>query len=260
MRMAGERRWVLVTGASSGIGWALAEAFAARGDALVLTARRADRLEQLAGGLRARGTPVEVVTADLADPGAPARLMAEVEARGIVLDTLVNNAGYGLRGRFDTLPAEDELGIVEVNVAALTKLSRLVLPGLIARRRGGIMNVASMAAFLPGPYMAVYFASKAYVVSLSEALHEEARPHGVVVTAVCPGATATEFGARADLDMKKRFGTAGMSAQSVARLALAGYARRRALVVTGGTNRAGALLLKFTPRLLTRRLAGKLQV
>ncbi len=260
MASDGNRRWTLVTGASSGIGWALAEGFARRGDALVLSARRTERLDALSERLRADGTPVEAIPADLADPEAPARLIAEVEARGIVLDTLVNNAGYGLRGRFDELPSQDMLGIVEVNVTALTKLCRLVLPGLIARRRGGILNVASVAAFLPGPYMAAYFASKAYVVSLSEALHEEARPHGVVVTAVCPGATATEFSARADLDMKKRFGTAGMSAQAVARLGIAGYARGRAVVVTGGGNRAGALALKFMPRLLTRRLAGKLQV
>lgn len=254
------RRWVLVTGASSGIGWALAREFAKRGDALVLSARRTERLDALAGALRAGGTPVEIVPADLADPQGPARLIAEIEARGIVLDTLVNNAGYGLRGRFDRLPEGDMLGIVEVNVSSLTKLCRLVLPGLIARRRGGIVNIASVASFLPGPYMAVYFASKAYVLSLSEALHEEARPHGVVVTAVCPGATDTEFSDRADLDMKKRFGTAGMSAEAVARLALAGYERRRAVVVTGGGNRVGALALKFMPRLVTRRLAGKLQV
>ena len=147
-----------------------------------------------------------------------------------------------------------------MNVTALTRLCRRVLPRLIARRRGGILNVASIAAYLPGPYMAVYFASKAYVLSLSEALHEEARPHGVTVTAVCPGATSTEFATRADFDMKKRFGTDGMSAHAVSRLALEGYARGRAVVVTGAGNQAGAVSLKFAPRGLVRRLAARLQV
>ena len=257
--MAEERRWTLVTGASSGIGADLARVFAERGYALVLTARRGDRLEALAGELRGRGAAVEVVVADLADAGALERLVAEIEARGLPLHTLVNNAGFGLRGRFATLPYERQIAMVELNVTALTKLTRLFLPGLIARGRGGVLNVASTAAFQAGPNMAVYYATKAYVLSLSEALHEEAKPHGVTVTALCPGPTATEFAKTADVEMTRLFRFGAMSAVEVARAGVAGYEAGRAVVVPGLTNRIGALAAQLGPRAVARRIAGKLQ-
>lgn len=252
--------WALVTGASSGIGAAMARLLAERGRPLVLTARRRDRLEALAGELAARhGVPVEVEVADLERPEAPDALLDAVAARGLAIHTLVNNAGFGLRGRFDRLPADGLAAMVQLNVAAPTALARRVLPELVARRAGGILNVGSVAGFLPGPNMAVYYATKAYLLSLSEALHEEARPHGVVVTALCPGSTETEFAARADLHMTRAMRVGAMSAEAVARLGLEGHERGEAVVVTGGLNRAAALGAQLLPRALVRRAAGRLQ-
>jgi short-subunit dehydrogenase len=252
------RDWTLVTGASSGIGADLARAFAARGHALVLTARRADRLEALAESLRAQ-VPVAVLPADLADPAAPGHLLAALAERGIALHTLVNNAGFGLRGRFTAQPCAEIAEMVAVNVAAPTALARLVLPDLIARGRGGILNVASVVGYLPGPNMAAYYATKAYLLSLSEALYEEARPHGVTVTALCPGATATEFSQRADRHGAKRFEGTVMSAQAVAQAGLAGYLRGDAVVVPGAANRLAVLGARLAPRWLSRKAAARLQ-
>lgn len=249
-------RWALVTGASSGIGLELARLLAARGFRLVLVARRGDRLRALAAELPTE-TAIEVH--DLEDPAAPAALIAAVERRGIAVHTLVNNAGFGLRGGFATLPADQQAGMLELNVVALTKLCRAFMPGMIARRSGGILNVSSVAGFLPGPGMAVYFASKAYVLSLSEALYEEARPHGVAVTALCPGSTETEFAARADMETSRAFRKGVMSAAEVARIGLAGHERGEAVVVTGGLNRAATLGIKLLPRAVTRRAAARLQ-
>ncbi|MGX7703719.1 SDR family NAD(P)-dependent oxidoreductase [Methylobacterium sp. Gmos1] len=252
----GDARWTLVTGASSGIGVEIARAFARRGRPLVLSARRTERLEALAAELPVRTV---VVPADLSAAGAAEELFAAVEARGIPLHTLVNNAGFGLRGRFAALPAKDQAEMVAVNVTAPTILSRLVLPGLIARRAGGILNVASVVAYLPGPNMAAYYASKAYLLSLSEALYEEARPHGVVVTAVCPGATATEFSARADVGGTKRFTGNVMMPEAVAEAAVAGHLAGRAVVIPGTANRAAVIGARLMPRWLSRKVAARLQ-
>ncbi|MGE7418168.1 SDR family NAD(P)-dependent oxidoreductase [Methylobacterium tarhaniae] len=254
--IGGDARWTLVTGASSGIGLEIARAFARLGRPLVLSARRGERLEALAAELP---VPVAVVPADLAVPGAAEGLVAAIEARGITLHTLVNNAGFGLRGRFGALPARDQAEMVAVNVTAPTILSRLVLPGLVARRDGGILNVASTVAYLPGPNMAAYYASKAYLLSLSEALYEEARPYGVVVTAVCPGATATEFSERADVGGTKRFTGNVMKPAAVARAAVAGHLAGRAVVIPGAANRAAVLGARLMPRWLSRKVAARLQ-
>ncbi|WP_230531579.1 SDR family NAD(P)-dependent oxidoreductase [Microvirga roseola] len=258
--MAEEPHWTLVTGASSGIGAELARGFAARGRPLVLTARRHERLEALAEEIRGmHGVQVEVMALDLGDREAPADLVEMLRDRGIVVHTLVNNAGFGLRGTFATLPYERQIAMIDLNVTALTALSRLILPGLIERRRGGILNVASTAAFQAGPSMAVYYATKAYVLSLSEALHEEAKPYGVTVTALCPGPTESEFAATADLESSKLFTRGTMTAQDVARIGIEGYEAGKAIVVSGATNRLGTLMAKFAPRVITRKVAGILQ-
>ena len=256
--MAGAERWALVTGASSGIGAAMARRLAERGQPLVLAARRRDWLDALAHELRPR-VPVEVVTVDLEQPGGPDALLDAVDARGIALHTLVNNAGFGLRGRFGELPAADQAAMVQLNVVALTRLCRRVLPAMLARGSGGIVNLGSVVGFLPGPNMAVYFATKAYVLSLSEALHEEAKDHGIVVTVVCPGSTDTEFSARADLHMGRGMRATTMTAEAVARLGLDGHARGEAVVVTGGINRAMTTGVQLLPRALVRRIARRLQ-
>ena len=256
----GEPRWVVITGASSGIGAEMARLYAARGRSLVLTARRGDRLEALKAeiGQASRDVRVETIVLDLERPDGAERLVAALRERGIEVETLVNNAGFGLRGNFATLPAADQFGMVELNVATLTKLCRLVLPDLLQRRRGGIINLASTASFQAIPYMAVYAATKAYVLSLSEALHEEASRAGVVVTAVCPGPTATEFTKRADLEKSKLF-ERPMSVGDVARMAIEGHEAGRAIVITGAGNKAGAIGAKLAPRALARRVAGWLQ-
>ena len=159
-----------------------------------------DGLEALARELRkAHKIQAQVFTADLAHPEAPARLLAHLQSAGLKVDVLVNNAGFGAQGKFAELPLERQLAMLQVNITSLTHLTRLLLPGMIERRRGGILNVASTAAFQPGPGMAVYFATKAYVLSFSEALAEELAGTGVTVTAVCPGPTATNFGAAANM-------------------------------------------------------------
>jgi len=253
-----DMRWMVVTGASSGIGAEMARIAAGRGRPLVLAARREDRLRALADELAPK-VRTEIVTVDLEAPEGAQALIDALAARGIVPETLVNNAGFGLRGGFATMPYDQQIAMVELNVTTLTRLCRLVLPGMVGRGRGGIVNIASMAAYQAIPFMAVYAATKAYVLSLSEALHEEARRHGVVVTAVCPGPTATEFTLRADLEKSKMFKSGAMSAAEVARIGLDGHEKGRAVVVTGGRNHAIGIASKLLPRLVSRRVAGWMQ-
>src|SRR5919107_771014 len=223
MAMTEEPRWTLITGASSGIGAELARAFAERGYPLVLTARREERLVALSAELsRSQGVPVEVMAVDLEDREAPRDLHEMLQERGIAVHTLVNNAGFGLRGYFASLPHEKQLAMIDLNVTALTSLCRLMLPGMIERRRGGILNVASIAAFQAGPHMAVYYATKAFVLSLSEGLHDEAKPHGVTVTALCPGPTESEFSDTAGFN-NSRLNAGVMPSEEVARIGLEGY-------------------------------------
>ena len=258
--MTESRRWVVITGASSGIGAELARVFAKRGYSLALVARREERLQALAAELTSgRDIAVETLTYDLEDREAPADLVEDLGQRGIQIHTLVNNAGFGLRGRFATLPFERQLAMIELNVTALTKLCRLTLPGMIERRWGGIVNVASTAAFQAGPNMAVYYATKAFVLSLSEALHEEAKPHNVVVSALCPGPTETEFASHADMEMTRLFKFGAMSAAEVAKAGVDGYEAGRAVIVPGATNLLGTIGAQLAPRVLARKIAGTLQ-
>jgi short-subunit dehydrogenase len=248
------RSVTLITGASAGLGVEFARLCAARGDELVLVARRRDRLDALAAQLGKS----HVFAADLAVPGAAAALIGEVEAAGLEVETLINNAGFGLAGRFDALPLERQTAMIDLDVRVLTELCRLVLPAMRANRRGFLLNVASTAAFQPGPNMAVYYASKSYVLSLTEALHEEARGTGVHVTALCPGPTATEF-----------FQVAGAADSKLARLAtapravaeagLAGLAKNRAIVIPGRMNKMVAQASRFLPRAAMRRIIARMK-
>ncbi|MCI0572579.1 MAG: SDR family oxidoreductase [Myxococcaceae bacterium] len=251
-------RYALVTGASSGIGRELASILAREGYALVLVARRTEPMGALARQLaQAHGTPTVVVGADLGTREGVDAVVQEVEARRLPVEVLVNNAGYGLAGRFDELPADAQQGMVDVNVTALTALTRAFLPGMRARGRGRVLNVASTAGFQPGPLMAVYYATKAYVVSFSEALHEELRGTGVTVTALCPGFTATDFATRASAHARPRLfsGPLGVSdARAVAELGVRGMKHGRRLVVPGLANRLGARMAPFAPRGLLLRL------
>lgn len=247
---------VLITGASSGIGRELARCFAAEGCRLVLVARKRQALEALADELRkAHKTQSEVLSADLAQAGTPVRIFTHLETNGTRVDVLVNNAGFGARGRFAELPVERQVEMVQVNVTALTHLARLFLPGMIARHRGGILNVASTAAFQPGPGMAVYYATKAYVLALSEAVAEETAGTGVIVTALCPGPTETHFVEVAGARGSRLFNRMAMSAESVAQLGHRAFRRGRFLKVTGFRNQLLAFSTRLAPRAVVRKIA-----
>lgn len=251
---------VLVTGASSGIGRELARCFAADGCHMVVAARRTAELEELAVELRGRsGAGADVVTVDLAAADGAGNLLAELERRGVSPDVLVNNAGFGARGDFTDMPPDRIASMLAVNVTALTMLARGLLPAMRARRRGGVLNVASTAAFQPGPHMAAYYASKAYVLSLSEALHHECESEGLAVTCLCPGATATGFAAEAGMGSSLLFRLGAMDAATVARAGHAGFRRGRAIVVPGLRNKLGVQSLRVAPRSVVRKLVARLQ-
>ena len=245
----------LITGASAGLGAEFARQLSKRGHRLVLAARRKDRLEALVAELG----NARAIAIDLGEQGSAERLMADVEAAGEVVHVLINNAGFGLGGRFAELDAERQRQMIDLNVGTLTDLSRAVLPAMIERRGGGILNVASTAAFQPGPGMAVYFATKAYVLSFTEALHEEVKPKGVRVTALCPGPTRTEFGAVAGFGDKGAFDKLSMDSEPVVRAGLDGLERNRAVVIPGMLNKTGAVSTRFAPRAVVRKIAGAIK-
>jgi short-subunit dehydrogenase len=247
------RPLALVTGASGGIGAELARELARHGHDLVLAARSVAPMEALAVELRERGAAATVIAADLSKPGAAASLADEIARSGLAIDVLVNNAGLGAAGRFDRGDPARIGEILQVNIVALTELTRLLLPGMIARGRGRVMLVASVAGFQPGPRMAAYFASKAYVLSLGEALAYELRGTGVSVTVLCPGATATNFFtvAGADNSVMARRLRRMMRAEDVARLGYFGLARGRRVVITGAMNRLLALAGRYVPHRIT---------
>ncbi|MBO8162420.1 MAG: SDR family oxidoreductase [Brevibacillus sp.] len=242
---------VLITGASNGIGKELAECFAKDGHHLILIARSADKLQRLAAELSARYTiQVKVIVKDLEDPSKAFEIQEELRQEGIQVDFLINNAGFGLYGEFIDTDLKDELNMIDLNIKTLTALTKLFLPEMIRNRRGGILNVASTAAFQPGPLMAVYYATKAYVLSFTEALANEVKGTGVTVTALCPGPTITGFSERANLEQSKLFQTAGtMSAEEVARIGYQGFLQGKTVVIPGMKNR----LLSFSVRLLPRK-------
>jgi short-subunit dehydrogenase len=253
-----ERRPItLITGASAGIGTALARIFAQQGRELLLVARREQKLREIADEIAALGhkrphvASIDLERRDAADAVADAMARLQVEP-----ETVVNNAGFGLLGAAASLSRPEQLAMIDVNVRALTDLS-LAFVDALERRRGGILNVASVAAFLPGPNMAVYYATKAYVVSFSDALHWELRPRGIRVTALCPGPVPTEFQARAGFTDDN---SADILALSADRVALDGYhalQRGRRLVAPGALNRATTMLTRFMPRALLLASVGR---
>ncbi len=247
--MTQERRPVtLITGASAGIGVALAREFAAHGHELVLIARREREMLALADTIAAKGAlRPTVLPSDVARPDASREIRQELERRGLEPDIVVNNAGFGLVGTADKLDRAEQLAMIDLNVRALTDFSLAFIDAL-KRRRGGILNVASVASFLPGPGMAVYHATKAYVLSFSEALHQELKPAGVRVTALCPGPVPTEFQARAGMSSEMFPPLLTRSAERVAREGYRGLEEGRAVVVPGSANRVVTALIPLVPR------------
>jgi short-subunit dehydrogenase len=254
------RPLALVTGASSGIGIELARELARDGHDVLLSARRIEPMNRLAEELASYGAQVMIIAADLSKPGAAAGLVDELVARGLAIDVLINNAGLGGAGRFDRMDPVRVSEMLQVNIVALTELTRFLIPGMVSRGRGKIMLVGSIAGFQPGPKMAVYFASKAYVLSLGEALAYELRGTGVTVTVLCPGATATEFFAVAGADntqMANRYRRM-MRADAVARLGYRALAAGKYVVITGAVNRFLALGGRYAPHWLSLPITNKL--
>ncbi|UGQ11638.1 SDR family oxidoreductase [Yinghuangia sp. ASG 101] len=237
----------LATGASGGIGAEFAGQLACRGHDLVLVARSAERLEEVAGALRGEhGVRVHVMVRDLAEADAPGRIAAELSARGIAVDLLVNNAGFGTAGRFEEIPAGEDHRQVMVNVASVVGLTRVIAPGMVERGRGGIVNVSSTAGLQPSPYFAVYGAGKAFLLNFSLALRAEYRRRGVRVVALCPGPTRTRFFDR--MGEKAAIGGRFMSPEAVVRAGLRGLDRDLAYVVPGFANSVSAHLTPRRPR------------
>jgi short-subunit dehydrogenase len=249
----------IVTGASAGLGKEIARLFAADHHGLVLVARRRDALDELAAELRRdHGVDCVVLPHDLGKPGAAAELAREIEARGLEIEFLVNNAGYGSNGKLWELDADREIGMCELNMTALLALTRAFLPGMVARGRGRVLNIGSTAGFQPGPFMATYYATKAFVNSFTEALAFELRGTGVTATLSCPGATATEFANVAGTEKSGLFKAGAMDAKTVAAEAYAAMHAGKARVVHGLKNKAGVAALRVSPRSAVLAIAAKL--
>jgi short-subunit dehydrogenase len=252
------RETVLITGASSGIGLELARCFAAEGSRLVLVARNKDALTQLAEELRQKHkVEVIVLPADLSLSEAPKQIFESLAAQKVSVDVLVNNAGFGLHGKFLEMPLSRQLEIIKVNVNALVELTGLFLPEMVQRRAGGILNVGSVAGFVPGPNLAIYYASKAFVQSFSEALAEELDGTGVSVTILCPGPTETNFGTVARGEKKRVVQSKKMAAREVAQIGHRAFRAKKVICVPGLPNRALIAITRFAPRSTVRRIIKK---
>lgn len=256
--MANQKKTALITGASAGLGRCVAHLFAGDGHDTVLVARRRDRLDELAGELEKKGCRATVIAEDLGNPGAPQRIFAATREKGIEIEFLVNNAGFGTSGDFAELDLAREMEMVQVNVNALVHLTGLFLPGMVKRRSGKILNIGSTAGFQPGPGMATYYATKAFVNSFSEALSHELHGTGVSTTVSCPGATDTEFGAVAGNEKSILFRLGTATAETVARQAYDAMMAGRAMIVHGLTNKIAAQSLRVSPRAVVRSLVANL--
>jgi len=279
------KKIVFITGATAGFGKAFAYKFAQHGYDLIIVARNSGALEEVARTLSGRGqgsgrreaeaasppggpdkgraTNIRVVTADLSQPRSGQVLVDRLQADNLQVDVLVNNAGFGLQGEFAELPADRQIEMIQLNAVTLTELTRLLLPGMLARRTGGVINVASTAAFQPGPMMSVYYATKAYVLSFTEGIAEEVAGSGVKITCLCPGPTRTGFQERAQMQESRlsQMQEAGLfstlavtSAAGVARAGFDGMMAGQAIVVPGVVNRIGVQAIRVTPRAIVRRM------
>ncbi len=254
-----DRRTALVTGASSGIGRELALIFARNGYDLVLVARSRQGLEDVAAQARGLQVDAHVITADLARSEAPDQIRAELEAALIPVDILVNNAGFAMYGPFIDANPQTEGEMMQVNMATLTHMTRLFLPGMVQRHWGRILNLSSLAGFMPGPLMAVYYATKAYVLSFSEALADELHGTGVTVTALAPPATSSGFQRRAAMEDSKLVQGRIMDARTVAEAGYRGLMAGRAVVVPGFSAKLLAFSVRLSPRWMVTRIVRRMQ-
>jgi len=258
--MIHKNKTALITGASSGIGLELAKCFARNGYDLVLVARREDKLRDLQSTLEARhGIRAKVLYADLSDSNAPQQIFQTLLDEKIAIEILVNNAGFATYGLFIETDLDTELQLLQVNITALTHLTKLFLPPMIEKRRGKILNVASIVAFQPGPLMAVYYASKAYVLSFSEALSEELEGSGVSVTCLCPGATQSSLQERAAMKDSKLAHVQLMDAATVARWGYRALMRGQRVTIPGTKNQVFAFAPRFLPRSWSAKIVRRVQ-
>ncbi|MBI3313479.1 MAG: SDR family oxidoreductase [Candidatus Omnitrophica bacterium] len=250
----------LVTGASGGIGYELAKLLAQDGYSLVLVARSREKLEQIARDLeRAFSISIKIITKDLSQPQAAEEIFQELERESIPIDILINNAGFGHYGFFSEIDWKRQEEMIALNVTALAHLTQLFLSGMMQRKQGRILNVASTSAFQPGPLMAVYYATKAYVLSFSEAIANELKNTGVTVTCLCPGATSTDFQKNAVMGNNWLFKLNLMKADVVARIGYQGLMKGKTLVIPGWTNWLGAFLVRFGPRKMVPEIVRMIQ-
>lgn len=251
---------VLITGASSGIGWEFAVLFAEADYHVVGVARNEVKLKELQNTLKEKyGAKLDYIVKDLVQPNAVDDLMNELEKKSITIDYLVNNAGFGLYGLFAVTDGQTEMEMITLNISVLTELTKKVLPQMLANKRGGVLNIASTASFQPGPLMSVYYATKAYVLSFSEALANEMSGMGVTVTVLCPGPTATDFVARANVKESKIFQKGLMDVKVVAKQGFNGFLNGKTVVIPGWKNRILTFLTRFVPRGIVTKLVRKLQ-
>ncbi len=250
---------VLITGASSGLGMGLAKLFAADGSDLVLVARREDRLIELANELKAEhGIEVHVLPKDLSKKSAPKEIFSHLKKEKIQIDVVVNNAGFGNKGTIAELDADLQMDMLQVNAAALTHLTSLFLPGIVERGYGGILNVGSLAGFQPGPNLAVYYATKAYVLSYTEALAEEITNPNIKISCLAPGPVRTEFGEKSDLEDSLLFKMSLLDMEPVVEAGYQGFRKGKTIVIPGIKQQIVPFLNRFTPRILVRKIAKKL--
>lgn len=256
------KEYVLITGASGGIGLELARVFAAHGHSLILAARSTDKLIALKNELEKKySVSAEVITKDLSRPESPRELFAETRQKNLSVSILVNNAGFGIYGHFSETNLDKELEMLRLNILSLTELTKLFLAPMLERKSGKILNLASTAAFQPGPVMACYYASKAYVLSFSEAIANELKGTGVTVSALCPGPTESDFQSRADINMNiSLFKASGiMSAAEAARAGYEGLMRGKRVILPGFMNKVTPLGMRFLPRNFVTAIVRRLQ-
>lgn len=251
------KKTVLITGASSGFGYEFVKLFAKGNYNLILTARNIERLEEIQNEFNSLN--IALIKKDLSMPHSAKELFDEIKEKGFNIDVLINNAGFGLVGRFDRLDVDRQVDMIELNVSALTELTHYILQEMKQRGNGKILNVASTAAFRPGPLMAVYYASKAYLLSFSEAIAEELRGTGITVTALCPGPSKTNFAKAANVEKTKMFAKV-MDADVVAKLGFKALMKGKRVVVTGNVNKLGTYAVKFLPKRLVVKITKALTV
>ncbi|TGK17352.1 SDR family oxidoreductase [Leptospira fluminis] len=250
------KKTAVVTGASAGIGYEIAKLAASDGYDLILVARNSKALAKVKKELESMGAQAEVLVMDLSDPKAPKKIYEFARKKKAIVDLLVNNAGFGTNGRFDKLDLEEELSLIQVNVVSLVALTHLFLKDMVDRHSGKILNVASTAAFQPGPMMSDYYASKAYVLAFSEGISEELKKEGVTVTCLCPGPTKTEFFKKAEMNSSKILNHVPMSdPKEVARLGYEGVKSGKVVVISGLANKVLAQSVRISPRFLIRKIS-----